>query len=249
VVLASWIGFTRVQQLFHDQLHADPIRHARMVIGGAAGSEVKMIDLAYLYAALANGGILRAPAAIRHIASGPASLPDPVSEGRRVFSEKAAFLGLQMMSAPLQPYGTAAGAWRQMQLASGPQYAKTGTGQVSDAVYVSILGNRRLLLLAWVGMDDNEALTMAEGFQGASAAMPIVTTVVRQLNAARPELFEPRPLQVPASLTAVQVSPQKGCLVESGGFSAYVDSDRVPVPCAVELKRAGMQENRHVARK
>jgi len=46
VVLASWIGLTRVQQLFEDQLHAKPIKHARMVIGGASGSEVKMIDLA-----------------------------------------------------------------------------------------------------------------------------------------------------------------------------------------------------------
>jgi membrane peptidoglycan carboxypeptidase len=248
VVLASWIGLTRVQQLFQDQLHAKPIKHARMVIGGASGSEVKMIDLAYLYAALANGGILRTPAAIRHVASGAVSLPDPVFGSRRVFSEIAAFLGLQMMTAPLQPYGTANSAWRQMQLASGPHYAKTGTGQVSDAVYVSILGNRRLLLLAWVGMDDNEPLSMARGFQGASAAMPIVTTVLRQLNAARPELFEPRPMQVPASLTPVQVSAQRGCLVESGGFTAYVAPDRVPGACPVELKRASVQKNRHAAR-
>jgi membrane peptidoglycan carboxypeptidase len=235
--------------LFQDQLHAKPIKHARMVIGGASGSEVKMIDLAYLYAALANGGILRTPAAIRHVASGAVSLPDPVFGSRRVFSEIAAFLGLQMMTAPLQPYGTANSAWRQMQLASGPHYAKTGTGQVSDAVYVSILGNRRLLLLAWVGMDDNEPLSMARGFQGASAAMPIVTTVLRQLNAARPELFEPRPMQVPASLTPVQVSAQRGCLVESGGFTAYVAPDRVPGACPVELKRASVQKNRHAARR
>jgi len=209
----------------------------------------KMIDLAYLYGALANGGILRTPATIRHAASGRVSLPDPVLRSRRVFSEVAAFLGLQMMTAPLQPYGTANGAWRQMQLASGPHYAKTGTGQVSDAIYVSILGNRRLLLLAWVGMDDNESLSMARGFQGASAAMPIVTTVLRQLNAARPELFEPRPLEVPASLTPVQVSEQRGCLVESGGFTAYVAPDRTPGPCPAEVKRAGVQENRRATRR
>ena len=114
---------------------------------------------------------------------------------------------------------------------------------------MSILGNRRLLLLAWVGMDDNEPLSMARGFQGASAAMPIVTTVLRQLNAARPDLFEPRPLPVPASLTPVRVSAQTGCLVASGGFTAYVARDRVPGSCPVELKAAGERQNRHAVRR
>jgi membrane peptidoglycan carboxypeptidase len=238
VVLASWMGFSRVQQLFREQLHVNPVKHAAMVIGGAAGSEVRMIDLAELYGAIANGGLLHSPVTIGFAANGSTLLPKAEPTGNRVFSEKAAFQGLQMMTAPLQPYGTAAGAWKQMQLPPGPQYAKTGTGQVSDASYVAILGNRQLLLLAWVGMDDNEPLPMARGFQGASAAMPIVTTVIRQLNTAQPWVFAPRPLTVPAGLVPLQVSPQQGCVLESGGMTAYFDAAHRPAPCSTAFNES-----------
>jgi penicillin-binding protein 1B len=249
VVLGSWIGLSRLQQLFRDQLNANPVKHAGMVIGGAAGSEVRMIDLASLYAAVADGGLLRKPVTIRYIGNGQSVLSKPESTTKRVFSEKAAFLGLQMMTAPLQPYGTAAAAWGQMQLAPGTLYAKTGTGQVSDATYVSILGNRQLLFFAWVGMDDNEPLAMSEGFQGSSAAMPIVTTLIRQLNVIRPSVFESRPMAIPAPLVPIQVSPQKGCLVDAGGVTAYFTQDHLPDPCPMVKSHANHSAKRRPSKR
>ncbi|MBX7134007.1 MAG: transglycosylase domain-containing protein [Fimbriimonadaceae bacterium] len=189
IVLASWIGLRNLQQLYRNFLHVTPDLHAGMAIGGSKGSEVRMLDLALVYSALANEGTLPDRVLVSRLGNADRVIAPDLTPAGRAFSKHAAEQALQIMTAPVQPYGTAAQAVAQTGLAAGELLAKTGTGAVSDAVFVSILGNKDLLFLAWVGMDDYTPLEMNRGFQGATAAMPIVTRVIRELTVKRPEYF------------------------------------------------------------
>ena len=101
-----------------------------------------------------------------------------------------AYVVTQMMRSVLSPGGTASGALSMAGLSSDAQMsAKTGTGQVADLWFVGF--SKRLVVAVWVGMPRNKpVLKMEQGFQGASAAMPIWASFIKAVKQHRPDLLE-----------------------------------------------------------
>ncbi len=236
VVIASWIGLSHVRSLFTELLHTTPDRaHPLMVLGGEKNSEVRMMDLALAYGAVANGGLLWEPRLITALANGPSRLEIPSTSPRRVFSETAAFLAFDLMTAPMQPGGTAGSALERMHLPPGlSAVGKTGTGQRSDAVFVSILDNRDLLILAHAGMDDMSKLSMDEGFQGA-ALIPVVAEVFRGAQEVRPKYFMPKVAPIPNGLIAIDVDTVHACAAQAAGIRTYQFANTSLPMCAPRL--------------
>jgi membrane carboxypeptidase/penicillin-binding protein len=108
-------------------------------------------------------------------------------------------------------------------------FAKTGTGMKSDASFVLLLP--RIVMLAWSGMDDNEELPMEEGFQGATAAEPIVTKVVLNMWRRRPDLFPVERVIVPRGIVRRPVNRIAGCIALGNDFEYFLE-DVLPPSCS-----------------
>lgn len=201
------------------------------MVGGSAGTEVSAMDLAEGYSLFANNGlkVWQTPlaAVYRDGVKLKLSKEDPV----RIAEPGPACVVTQMMRSVLQPGGTASGATSMAGLASDVQVgAKTGTGQVADLWFVGF--SRRLVVAVWVGMPRNKpALRMADGFQGASAAMPIWASFIKAVKQHRPDFLEGG-FSVPANVRRLNIDPQRGCITKGPGVAEYFIAGREPANCA-----------------
>jgi penicillin-binding protein 1C len=137
-------------------------------LGLALGAgEVTMEELVTLYAALANGGMLRP---LRR------TMDSPSSAGTRILSEEASFVTLEMLKDNPRPdQGTLDDANRQQ----APVYWKTGTSYgFRDAWSVGIFGP--YVLAVWVGNFDGAG---NPSFVGIQAAAPLFFRVVDSVRA------------------------------------------------------------------
>ena len=129
-------------------------------------AEVTPLEIATAYATIASGGVRQPLRAIQSIADRRGRLLEPDRPPRtRVLSPQAAYLITDILKGVLLR-GTAASA---SELGfSGVSAGKTGTtDDLRDAWFVGFTPD--LLVLVWVGYDDNRAL----GLTGAQAALPI----------------------------------------------------------------------------
>lgn len=140
------------------------------------GAEVTMEELARVYAALANGGVVRD---LR------TSTADPPQKGQRLLSLEASFLTLEMLGQASRPGGTGPTAGEAI-------FWKTGTSHgFHDAWTVGVFDH--FVLAVWIGNFDGRA---NPAFIGRTAAAPLFFQIADALRArthTRPALHVPPP--------------------------------------------------------
>lgn len=163
-------------------------------------SEATPLDIASAYTTFANDGTRVEPLAIRAVrVSGEAATPT-VAAKTRVLSPQMAYVVTETLT-EVANRGTAA---RIRSLGyKGPAAGKTGTSR--DAWFVGYTPN--LLVVVWVGFDDNSDMAMT----GGEAAVPIWTAFVKGALERRPELAAER-FAKPAGLETVEIDPETGML-------------------------------------
>jgi penicillin-binding protein 1C len=135
-----------------------------LVLGGG---EVTMEELVTLYAALANGGELKP---IRYDAN------EPAASGRRMLSEEASYITLDMLKDNPRPHESALAAKRVN------VHWKTGTSYgFRDAWSVGVFGP--YVLAVWIGNFDGEA---NPAFIGVEAAAPLFFQMIDAIAADQP---------------------------------------------------------------
>jgi penicillin-binding protein 1C len=193
------------------------------------GVEVSMLELAQLYASLANGGMLRP---LRY----SAAAPDVA--GRRVLSEAASFIVLDMLSHNPRPdravaaehaRGNYAVAW------------KTGTSWgFRDAWAAGVFGP--YVLVVWVGNFDGRG---NPAFVGISAAAPLFFDITDAVRIADPA-WMPRPMAPPATVVKLDVCAASGQLPNADcpqTASTWFIPGRSPIAVS-DLHRAFMIDTR-----
>lgn len=162
--------------------------------------EVTPLGLARAYTTFANNGIRTDPIAIRSVKQ----------RGVETFSGEAAKAGVLAAStaylvtdalADVVNRGTAARI-RQMGY-RGPAAGKTGTSR--DAWFIGY--TPKLLVVVWVGFDDNEDL----GMTGGEAAVPIWVDFIKAALELRPDLAA-KQFSRPSGLEEMEIDPDTGLL-------------------------------------
>ncbi|HEY5999781.1 MAG TPA: penicillin-binding protein 1C, partial [bacterium] len=164
-------------------------------LGLAVGNlDVRLLDLAAAFAAIANGGDFRPP---RVLPEAPAAQP------RRVFSPEAAFIVADVLADPL--LRSAALASRGLPV---PVALKTGTStHYRDAWTVGFTD--RYTVGVWTGNFDGRVTARLFGGEGAG---PVFADIVTALHRRQP----PAPLVPPDTVTRREVCSQSGDLPGPG---------------------------------
>jgi penicillin-binding protein 1C len=201
---ALWVASKLTNPSFYAFLKSAGISHLRseehyglsLVLGGG---EVSMEELAMLYAALGNRGVLRP---LRYRQS------DPEVPGVRVLSDEASFMTVEMLKDNPRPdNGPSAIGGGAPHWVVEPYRAawKTGTSYgFRDAWTAGILGP--YVLLVWIGNFNGEG---NPAFVGVSAAAPLFFSVADALYAKLRDLSEP-PRPLPKNLSRVPVCAVSG---------------------------------------
>lgn len=165
-------------------------------------SEATPLEIARAYTTFASDGMMVEPIAIEKIDANGKS----VFSGR---SRKVSVIPAQTASvvtdtlAEVVSRGTAARVRRLGY--EGPAAGKTGTSR--DAWFVGY--TPKLLVVVWVGFDDNRDL----GITGGEAAVPIWTEFVKRAIELRPDLAADR-FARPAGLDSVEIDAETGMIAD-----------------------------------
>ncbi|MDR1450996.1 MAG: penicillin-binding protein 1C [Helicobacteraceae bacterium] len=156
------------------------------------GGEVTPLEVAKLYATLANGGIYN---------EARKRMDQPKEGGDRLLSREASFITLDMLSSAPRVDGIPA------ESDALPIYWKTGTSRgFRDAWCAGLIG--QYALVVWFGNFDNKP---NPAFVGAERAAPLFFTIARSLRSTR-RLIDPNRV-VPPALKRVEVCLSSGDLV------------------------------------
>jgi membrane carboxypeptidase/penicillin-binding protein len=165
------------------------------------GIEVEPLQLASMYAILANEGMEVQPYAVTAVVDQKGN----VIEGhdlmaQQVLSSDVAYTVDYMLEQVIE-HGTGIGARKAGFLR--PAAGKTGTTNDSkDAWFAGFTPN--LLAVVWTGFDQKEAL----GLTGAEASLPAWTEFMKEATASRPDSDFP----LPPGVVRVKVDPLTGYL-------------------------------------
>jgi penicillin-binding protein 1C len=160
-----------------------------VVLGTA---DLTMLELAGLYAALPNGGVLKAPRFSPGAGEG---------EGRRVLSPQAAAITLDMLKRNPAPGETPYGTGRAL-----PVAYKTGTSiGFKDAWSIAVFD--RYVLAVWVGNFSGEGNS---AFVGRQSAAPLQFRVIDAVAAGISAALPPQPM--PEGVALVPVCAVSGAL-------------------------------------
>jgi membrane peptidoglycan carboxypeptidase len=176
------------------------------------------LEVASAYSTRSNNGRRAVPHLTEAVEAGGARFTTTLPTLVRVAGEADSFVVLQMLrsvvgnSAPVAG-ATATNAKAMAGLSQFQLAGKTGTGQVSDLWFVGV--SPQLVVVTWVGSDQNMALPLAEGWTGATAAHPIWASFVSQAMQERPELLAGE-FQQPAGVVSMTIDPRGVCLSPSG---------------------------------
>ena len=173
------------------------------------GGEVRLLELAAAYAALANGGQRIEPVGISRITNHAGGLiyqqPATLNPGPRVMDARTAYLITDILSDEYARRSTF-GAGSPLRL-NHPAAAKTGTTQDwRDNWTVGYTPN--LVVGVWVGNADNEPMRHVSGVTGAA---PIWRDVMNALLKGKPAQEFPRP----AGLVEKEVCARNGLVPDS----------------------------------
>jgi membrane carboxypeptidase/penicillin-binding protein len=196
--LAEAIGLDRVTAMGAKLGFPDLPSYPSVVLGGI---EVTPLDLARMYAVLANEG-LEVPfyAVTAVVDQHGEQIQGHELKAEQVLSPELAYIGDYMLEQVIN-HGTGEGARRAGFLR--PAAGKTGTTNDSkDAWFAGFTPN--LLAVVWTGFDQKEVLALT----GAEASLPAWTAFMKAATASRPELnFQP-----PSGVVLAKVDPTTGYL-------------------------------------
>jgi penicillin-binding protein 1A len=169
-------------------------------------SEVRPIDLAVAYSALANGGKRVEPQYILRLGSQELKRAEP----RPVLRPEVAYVLTSMMQSVIQE-GTARRALRLSRSMAG----KTGTtNELKDAWFAGF--TPQLVAVVWIGFDDPRPLGRHE--TGGQAALPIWLRFMQKALRGKPKL----PFKQPPNVTTQRIDPESGLLAPDGSTD-YVE--------------------------
>lgn len=198
VRLIESVGVTPLRKLATDLGIRTPLGEDLSLALGT--SEVKPIELATAYCAIANGGRRVEPQYIRRIGKEKMRRP----EARQVLRPEVAFVVTSMMQSVVQE-GTATRA-RQLRR---PMAGKTGTtNSQKDAWFVGF--TPQMVAVVWVGFDGPRTLGRRE--TGGHAALPIWVRAMKQALKGRPKL----PFRQPPGVVVERIDPGTGLLAPEG---------------------------------
>jgi membrane peptidoglycan carboxypeptidase len=203
-----------------------------LAIGGSAGSETTPLALCEGYSIFANAGARVSHTPFSSIYRDGARINLPRPSPIRLVDPAPAYVLTQMMRSVLKPGGTASGALSLAGLPGDSQiFAKTGTGQTADLLFVSF--SKKLIVVTWVGMPHNKpVLKLEQGFQGATTAMPIWASFIRNgVKLHRSDLLEGE-IEMPANVRLLKTDSQRGCVTDGPGVEAFFVTGREPRRCA-----------------
>jgi penicillin-binding protein 2D len=203
-----------------------------LAIGGSAGGETTLLDLCEGYSIFANGGAKVSHTPFTAVYRDGARINLPHALPIRLVDPGPAYVLTQMMRWVLKPGGTASGALSLSGLSSDAEIsAKTGTGEIADLLFAAF--SKRLVVVVWVGMPHNKpALKLEHGFQGATTAMPIWASFIRNgVKLYRPDLLEGE-IEMPPNVRLLRIDPRRGCVTDGRGVEAYFVAGREPRRCS-----------------
>jgi penicillin-binding protein 1B len=196
--LADAIGLDRVLAMAAKLGFSDLPEYPSVVLGGI---EVEPMQLATMYAILADEGMAVQPYAVTDVVNAKGE----VIEGHdlkadQVLAPEVAY-SMDFMLEQVIKHGTGEGVRKAGFLR--PAAGKTGTTNDSvDAWFAGFTPN--LLAVVWTGFDQKEAL----GLTGAEASLPAWTEFMKAATASRPDGDFPMPSEV----VRVRVDPLTGYL-------------------------------------
>jgi membrane peptidoglycan carboxypeptidase len=207
-----------------------PTAGSMMAIGGAAGSELSLLNLVRAYTLFASNGRLANTTFEHSVTQDGLAYPLTESPARNVADEGAAYVVTRMMRSVVGPRGTASSF---LQLAGfgvdSEVAAKSGTGMVADLWFIVVMPN--LIVGGWVGMPQNEVpMLLKDGFSGSLVVAPMVAKYLREVRQIRPELLTGE-FKQPSGVTKMRIRPESNCVTTTGGFEEYFMLGREPGPC------------------
>lgn len=199
-----------------------------LAIGGAAGSELSLINVVEGYTVFPNNGLKASQTPFMSVYKDGMKLELSHKAPARATEPASTFILSQMLRSVIQPGGTAAGL-RLEGLSNYNLALKTGTGQIADLWVVGF--SPRLVVGVWVGMpNNNPALSINKGFDGARTAGPIWADFMRAIARYRPDLLVGE-IPRPANVKTLRVRSDRGCASSGAGVEEYFIQGREPVPC------------------
>lgn len=233
VVAANDAGLSQVRDLIFTLTNSRAEELTGMLaIGGAAGSEVKLLDLVSGYTVFPTNGLKIASTPFTAVYQNGLRVNLPDAAPTRVAGGAPAYVVTQMMRSVVRPGGTAPNALSLAGLpADAPIAGKTGSGQVADLAFVGF--SPRVVVGVFVMMPMNEpALRLEDGFSGGRTAMPVWAEFMRAVGRHRPDLLQGDFMR-PPGVEVLRVDPDRGCVVGAGGVEEFFVMGRAPEPCAV----------------
>jgi penicillin-binding protein 1B len=196
--LADAIGLSRVRDMAAKLGFGDLPPYPSMVLGGI---EVSPMQIARMYAILANEGMEVPPYAVTAVADKDGQVIEGHElKAEEVLSPELAYT-MDFMLEQVINHGTGEGA-RRLGF-ERPAAGKTGTTNDSkDAWFAGFTPN--LLAVVWTGFDQKDAL----GLTGAEASLPAWTAFMKAATASRPETD----FAVPPGVVSARVDPLTGYL-------------------------------------
>ncbi len=177
-------GRDTVRELAEDMGLTTPLAPGPAIALGT--SEAKLIDMAGVFATVANGGKRAEPHGVRTISLRGDDIPidrGPSGPGEQVISEETAGLLTYMMEAVVST-----GTGRRARLDGWEVAGKTGTTQKArDAWFIGYTAD--FVTAVWMGYDDNRPLT---GVTGGGLPAEIWREIMVRIEDGR----EPRPLKI-----------------------------------------------------
>jgi penicillin-binding protein 1B len=232
--VAQTVGLARIVALAREMGVTAALPEVPALALGAG--EATPLEMATVFAVLANGGTRAEPVAIERVTSrdGQPILGEPPAL-RAVVPPDRAYVLTHMLEGVLDA-GTASSArsagFRR------PAAGKTGTtNDYRDAWFVGFTPD--LVTAVWVGFDQRSAL----GMSGGRAALPLWTAFMTEATAGLP----PRPFLPPPGVTMVRLDRASGDVLAPGVESenvlveAFLDAD-APAAAALEHDAAQAAE-------
>ncbi len=222
IKVAEMIGYDKVVKL----AHAAGLKSAQPTPAMAIGSyETTPLEMAAAYTTFANGGEFLEAMLVREVkAADNTVLEEHDLKPKRILDARVAYLMTNLLEGNMD-HGTAAAA-RGTYKFLAPAAGKTGSSH--DAWFAGYTSN--LLLIVWVGFDDNTNLPLT----GAQAALPIWVNFMKRATALR-RYRDTMPFEPPTGIVHVEIDADTGMLATSycpnRKVETYIDGGQ-PEPCS-----------------
>ncbi len=219
VAAALQTGLSNVARMAEKMGLPRPNLYPSMALGAV---ETTPLEIASAYTTFANRGMHVEPIAIRSIHRQGVVETDPTPVKTGVMSPTAAYLVTDAL-ADVVNRGTATRVRRMGY--RGAVAGKTGTSR--DAWFVGYTPN--LLVVVWVGNDNNEDLRMT----GGEAAVPIWTDFIKRILPLRPDLLAGK-FAPPAGMEVAKLCATSGGLVNEYCYkqqNMLLPQGMMPPPC------------------